>query len=153
MYYTYILKCFDNSYYVGSTGNLKNRINDHNLGKGAEYTARRKPCCLVWYKKHLNSKQAILQEKQIKRFSRNKKEDLIFTPKLIWKHYKGNKYIILGSIDDFIVYSELGEWKDYLVKKNIQGNQCQVWLRNKNHWLDWIDKEKKILRFNLVSAE
>ena len=151
MYYTYILKCADDSYYVGSTENLNNRVRDHNSGKGAEYTFKRKPCCLVWYNKHSDQKLAILQEKQIKKISRQKKEKLIFAKDTIWQHYKGNKYIILGQIDNLIVYSDYANWQKFVNKKEIPGEQSAAYLRHKDQWLDWADVQNKKLRFNLVA--
>ena len=40
MYYTYMLRCSDNSIYTGMTNNLENRINEHlsKSKKGAKYT-------------------------------------------------------------------------------------------------------------------
>ena len=40
MYYTYMVRCADNSIYTGMTNNLEKRINDHiNKSKnGAKYT-------------------------------------------------------------------------------------------------------------------
>jgi putative endonuclease len=150
MYYTYILKCIDNSYYVGSTGNINERIKMHNSGKGAGFTAKRNPVVLVWLHSFTEKKQALLKELEIKKFSRLKKEKLIFIKGSTWKHYKGGKYIILGVLDDLIVYSELNGWKNYSIKNKQVGQQCQVWLRDKDQWLDWIDKNKKLLRFNLA---
>ena len=40
-YFVYMLKCVSSAKkrtYVGYTKDLKNRINKHNLGKGAKYT-------------------------------------------------------------------------------------------------------------------
>jgi len=37
MYFVYILKCSDNSYYTGSTNNLQRRLNEHNTGKYKGY--------------------------------------------------------------------------------------------------------------------
>lgn len=39
--FMYILKCWDGSYYVGSTNNLTMRIEQHKHGEGADYTKKR----------------------------------------------------------------------------------------------------------------
>ena len=71
----YILKCSDNSYYVGHTENLEYRLKLHNSCKGSKYTAIRRPVVLK-YKELTSSKQeAIKREK--KGWSRLKKEALI----------------------------------------------------------------------------
>ncbi|MEK7527782.1 MAG: GIY-YIG nuclease family protein [Patescibacteria group bacterium] len=48
MHCCYILKSFtDNSYYVGSTNNLTNRLNFYNRGK-SRYTKRKIPWVLIY---------------------------------------------------------------------------------------------------------
>ena len=37
-FYIYILKCADNSYYIGHTDNLEKRISDHQAGLASDYT-------------------------------------------------------------------------------------------------------------------
>lgn len=152
MYYTYILKCFDNSYYVGSTDDITKRIEDHNSGRGADFTAKRMPCVLVWTKKLDNRKQAINKEFEIKKFSRFKKEKLIFSANTIWKHYKGKEYIILGIIyNNMIVYAKLNKWSIFFYEKKKRGNQLAVWLRHKDQWLDWVEiHNQKMLRFSSI---
>jgi len=76
-YYFYILKCSDGSYYSGSTTNLENRIKAHNQGRGASYTAKRRPVQLVYHEKFGNLDVAVKRERQIKRWSRAKKVALI----------------------------------------------------------------------------
>ena len=73
----YILRCADGSYYVGHTEDLKNRISLHNSGRGASYTAARRPVSLVFQEPAGNKSEAVKREKQIKRWSRAKKEALI----------------------------------------------------------------------------
>jgi putative endonuclease len=77
-YYTYIVQCADDSYYTGVTNNLENRIAEHNEGKDVRsYTFSRRPIELVWSNMTFDIKQAIEKEKQIKGWSRVKKEALI----------------------------------------------------------------------------
>ena len=73
----YILKCSDNSYYVGSTNNLTLRIEEHMNGEGAEYTKHRLPVELVYYEECQSIKEAFLREKQVQGWSRKKREALI----------------------------------------------------------------------------
>lgn len=77
MWHVYILQCSDNSFYTGHTNNINKRSELHNSGRGSSYTAARLPVRQVWYEEHETEKQAILIEKQIKRWSRAKKEALI----------------------------------------------------------------------------
>lgn len=76
-WYVYILRCADNSYYTGITNNLKQRISDHNSGKGARYTINRRPVELIYTEKSPNKSSASKREIEIKDMSRAKKEKLI----------------------------------------------------------------------------
>jgi putative endonuclease len=73
----YILACADGSYYVGSTIDIDKRLNEHQGGKGANYTKNRLPVTLVYYEMFQNIGDAFYREKQVKGWSRKKKEALI----------------------------------------------------------------------------
>ena len=76
--YLYMLKCSDDSYYTGITSNLSKRIVDHETGKHRDsYTYNRRPIKLVYYAEFTDINTAIQSEKQIKKWSRVKKEALI----------------------------------------------------------------------------
>lgn len=76
--YVYILKCSDDSYYTGITSNLEQRIIEHKTGKHKDsYTYKRRPLDVVFYAEFTNISLAIETEKQIKKWSRVKKEALI----------------------------------------------------------------------------
>ena len=78
LYYIYILRCNDNSLYVGITSDLDNRLMEHNAGKYADaYTYSRRPVILVFYQAFTEPNQAIEFEKKIKKWSRAKKQALI----------------------------------------------------------------------------
>ncbi|NOZ87464.1 MAG: GIY-YIG nuclease family protein [Deltaproteobacteria bacterium] len=73
----YLLRCCDGSYYVGHTKDLEKRISLHNSGRGAAYTAARRPVTLAFQESATSKSDAIKREKQIKRWSKAKKEALI----------------------------------------------------------------------------
>ena len=76
--YVYILQCADDSYYTGVTSNLDKRLTEHQSAKHPEsYTAQRLPVELVFYAEFTEINHAIASEKQIKDWSRAKKEALI----------------------------------------------------------------------------
>ena len=77
MPYVYILRCADDSYYVGSTRNLESRVDQHNSGYGAEYTKHRRPVELVFAEEFDSVADAFALEKQIQGWSRAKREALI----------------------------------------------------------------------------
>jgi len=78
LYYVYILKCSDNSYYTGITSDMDRRMNEHKIGKDPEsYTFSRRPVELVFHNYFTNVNQAITFEKQVIKWSRKKKEAII----------------------------------------------------------------------------
>ena len=76
-YFVYIVKCSDESYYTGVTSNLEQRINEHNYGIFKGYTSKQLPVTLVFSNRFSDVREAIRAEKQIKGWSRAKKEALI----------------------------------------------------------------------------
>ena len=76
-FYAYMLRCSDGSYYVGHTDDLEARITAHQIGLFPCYTKRRRPVQLVWHQEFAERDQAFAVERQIKGWSRAKKEALI----------------------------------------------------------------------------
>ena len=76
-YYTYIVRCSDDSLYTGYTNDLDNRIEAHNSGRGAKYTRGRGPVELVYFEEHPTKEEAMSREWQIKRLTRSEKEKII----------------------------------------------------------------------------
>jgi len=77
MPFTYILRCADDTLYVGHTEDLASREQTHNDGRGAAYTAARTPLRMVYAEEHASVASAIAREHQLKRWSHKKKEALI----------------------------------------------------------------------------
>ena len=76
-YSVYIVECRDGSYYVGVTNDLDRRLWEHNTGFNIGcYTYSRRPVKLKYYETTHDIRQAILREKQLKGWSRKKKEAL-----------------------------------------------------------------------------
>ena len=76
-FYTYMLRCSDGSYYVGHTDDLDRRVHNHDTGICGGYTSRRRPVTLVWAADHQSRTVAFAMERQIKGWSRAKKEALM----------------------------------------------------------------------------
>lgn len=76
-FWTYMLRCRDGSYYVGHTDHLEHRIDQHHAGEIPGYTATRRPVELVWSSDFPTRMEALEAERQIKGWSRAKKEALI----------------------------------------------------------------------------
>ena len=78
VYSVYILRCSDQSYYTGVTSELEKRIAEHDIGIDPVcYTYTRRPVDLVFSAEFQRVEEAIAREKQIKGWSRRKKEALI----------------------------------------------------------------------------
>ena len=76
-FWIYILRCADNSFYSGHTDNLDMRIGEHRSGIYPGYTANRLPVSLVWSQECASREEALSAERQIKNWSRRKKEAMI----------------------------------------------------------------------------
>jgi putative endonuclease len=76
--FVYILKCKDDTLYIGSTNDLERRLHQHNhLKSGAHYTKIRRPVTLVYSKKLKNLSSARKKEHILKQLSRKEKLSLI----------------------------------------------------------------------------
>ncbi|MFQ6017785.1 MAG: GIY-YIG nuclease family protein [Kiloniellaceae bacterium] len=76
--FVYILRCRDGRYYVGSTrGSLERRVDEHNAGTYGGYTKSRRPVELIYSQPFDRITDAIAAERQLKGWSRAKKEALI----------------------------------------------------------------------------
>lgn len=73
----YIIKCIDNTLYVGITNNLFLRLLKHNLNKGAKYTRGRGPVKLLKFIIINNKSEALKLEYKIKKLSKKTKLKLI----------------------------------------------------------------------------
>lgn len=76
-FYVYILRCHDGSYYTGHTDNLEARFAAHQSGQIQGYTFARRPVQLVFSEQFTSRQEAFERERQIKGWSRAKKEALI----------------------------------------------------------------------------
>lgn len=65
MYYVYLLKLKNNTIYTGRTDDLKQRVNEHKLGK-VKSTKYKLPAGLVYYEAYVNKQDAIDRELYLK---------------------------------------------------------------------------------------
>ncbi len=81
MFFVYLLKCSDGTYYCGKTNDLKNRLRQHNgqIKGGAKYTSGRTPVTLVYKEGHQTITDALKREIEIKKLTRREKILLIKT--------------------------------------------------------------------------
>lgn len=77
MFWVYILHCADGSYYTGHTDNIEKRMAQHQSGESVGYTATRRPVELVWSQECYTREEALSAERQLKGWSRKKKEAMM----------------------------------------------------------------------------
>ena len=72
--------------YIGVTNNLHRRYIEHFSGINEGFTKRYRLHSLVYYEQYDDTKEAILREKQLKKWSREKKEHLVRTLNPDWQN-------------------------------------------------------------------
>ncbi len=70
--------------YIGVTSNLIQRIHQHRSGDVSGFTAKYDVKLLVWFEQHATMEAAILREKQIKKWNRAWKLELIEKDNCDW---------------------------------------------------------------------
>ena len=85
-YYVYMMTNYTNAVlYTGVTNNLPRRVEEHKSGQIDGFTKRYKIYKLVYAEKYSDVKKAIEREKQIKGYTRQKKNDLISAVNPDWE--------------------------------------------------------------------
>jgi putative endonuclease len=78
MWYVYILKCSDKTFYTGVTNDVRRRVEEHNSSKlGSKYAKARRPVKLVYKKSYKNRSLSQKEESRIKTLSRSQKQEII----------------------------------------------------------------------------
>ena len=77
LFWVYLLQSADGTYYVGQTRDLCERLRKHRLGLGSKHTHDHAAPRLVYTETLENLTAAVQRERQLKRWSRLKKEELI----------------------------------------------------------------------------
>ena len=76
MFWIYILRCADGTYYTGHTDDLERRVAQHQSGIMQGYTHHCRPVTLMFSEYFPTRIEALERERQIKDWSRAKKEAL-----------------------------------------------------------------------------
>ena len=93
-YYVYIMTNQRNTVlYTGVTNNLLRRIEEHKSGIGSGFTKRYNVSKLIYFEMTTEINIAIAREKQIKSWSRKRKEELIATQNPEWKDLIDDLYL------------------------------------------------------------
>jgi tRNA/rRNA methyltransferase len=75
--YVYILRCADDALYIGETSDVVARVRKHQAGEASGFTSARRPVTLVYAEPHPDRLRARARERQLKRWTRAKKEALV----------------------------------------------------------------------------
>lgn len=77
LHFMYVLICADETLYTGYTTDVEKRVETHNAGKGAKYTAARRPVQLLAHAMFKTKHEAMSAEYHFKQLSRAEKLSLI----------------------------------------------------------------------------
>ena len=77
MFYVYIIRCADGSFYCGYTNDVEKRFEKHKSGKGAKYTRSHLPLEIVYIEEFESKSDALKRECEIKSMTRSQKKKLI----------------------------------------------------------------------------
>lgn len=86
LYFVYILASDTHELYVGITNDLARRLSEHESGQDPQsYSHRHRTTRLVYFEMTTDVRSAIKREKQLKRFPRQRKLDLIESLNPDWR--------------------------------------------------------------------
>ena len=75
--FVYIVRCRDDSLYIGTARDIAARLAQHDAGKGAKYTRSRGPVKLLWQEGPMTVSRALRREHQLKPLTRPQKDAFI----------------------------------------------------------------------------
>lgn len=85
-YYVYIMASQKNgTTYIGVTNDIVMRSTQHREGKGSIFTKRNRVQRLVYYEQYADVREAIIREKQLKKWNRQWKVNLIEKANPEWR--------------------------------------------------------------------
>ena len=95
-YFVYILTNADRHtvLYIGVTNSLERRASGHSLGVGSAFARQYNAHKLIYYEAYSDPTSAIAREKQLKRWSRAKKEALIAPRNREWRDLFTEMYAV-----------------------------------------------------------
>ena len=80
--------------YIGVTNDLARRGNEHSLGRGSQFARQLNAHQLIYFEVYPDPTSAIAREKQLKNWSRKKKEALIATVNPEWRDLIDEMYAV-----------------------------------------------------------
>jgi putative endonuclease len=95
-YFVYILTNPDRHtvLYIGVTNSLERRASEHSLGRGSAFARQYNTHKLIYFEAYPDPVSAIAREKQLKRWSRTKKDALIGRRNPEWRDLFSEMYAL-----------------------------------------------------------
>ena len=95
-YFIYILTNDERhtALYIGITNDLARRANEHSLGVGSAFVQQYNAHKLIYYEAYPDPRSAIAREKQLKNWSRKKKDTLIAQANPGWRDLIDQMYAV-----------------------------------------------------------
>jgi putative endonuclease len=84
-YYVYIMTNQSGTLYIGVTNDLTRRISEHRQGQGGHFTSRYRITRLLYFEETRDIHAALNREKQLKGWTRAKKQALFATVNPKWE--------------------------------------------------------------------
>ena len=100
MYYTYIIRCKNNSLYTGYTTDIERRMKEHKQGINSKYTKAKGFYKLEVFFESKTKSEAMKLEYYIKKLSRSKKIWVINNPELFIEEVKDKFEISKGILNN-----------------------------------------------------
>ena len=116
IFYTYIIRCKNNTLYTGYTTDIKRRMIEHTEGKNCKYTKNYGFSRLEVYFESSSKKTAMKLECYIKKLTRAKKLKIIEKPNILVEMFLKDKEeeILVGNIGVDIINNEVHEFKNVI---------------------------------------
>ena len=113
IFYTYIIRCNNDTLYTGYTTDIKRRILEHTDGVNCKYTKNYGFKRLEVYFESSSRSSAMKLESYIKKMTRAKKLEIVENPNVLVKMFLEDKgeWIQVGSIDVDIINNEVYKLK------------------------------------------
>lgn len=102
MFYTYIIRCRDDSLYTGYTTDIQRRIEEHKKGINSKYTRAKGFKKLEVYFISNTRSNAMKLEYYIKKLHRKKKISIIDNPQLLLNEIENKENYTIGQIYNFV---------------------------------------------------
>lgn len=118
LFYTYIIRCKNNTLYTGYTTDIKRRMIEHTQGINCKYTKNNGFDRLEIYFESMSKKTAMKLECYIKKMIRSKKLKIIEKPNILIDEFfeVKSEQVRIGTINVDIINNEVKEFKKVINK-------------------------------------